>query len=94
MHAKVREIIDCFEKINEFPRCSGNEAAIAGWLCEWAVKNGYTHRSDPAGNLIIDVPASEGYANAPGVISRRIWTWCVKRRPNPRMIFPKIRSEW
>ena len=68
MESKVREIIDWFARLNEIPRCSGNEAAVAAWLCEWAANNGYVHRSDAVGNLIIDVPASEGYEAAPGVI--------------------------
>ena len=46
MNAKVREIINCFESINEIPRCSGDETAIAAWLSEWAEQNGYSHRSD------------------------------------------------
>ena len=68
MESKVREIIDWFARLNEIPRCSGNEAAVAAWLCEWAANNGYVHRSDAVGNLIIDVPASAGYEAAPGVI--------------------------
>jgi dipeptidase D len=100
MNAKVREIIECFEKINEFPRCSGNEAAISAWLCEWATQNGFTHRSDAAGNLIIDVPPSAGYEAAPGVIFQAHMDMVCEKTPDSKHDFSKdpihlvTRGEW
>ncbi len=100
MHAKVLEIIECFEKLNEFPRCSGDEAAVAAWLCEWAADKGYAHRSDAAGNLIIDVPASEGYENAPGVIFQAHMDMVCEKTPESTHDFSKdpirmvTRGDW
>ncbi len=100
MSDKLTEIIDCFEKINEFPRCSGNEAAIAAWLCEWAADNGYAHRSDAAGNLIIDVPASAGYEAAPGVIFQAHMDMVCEKTPDSEHDFSKdpirmiTRGDW
>jgi len=100
MNAKVREIIACFEKINEIPRCSGDEAAIAAWLVEWAEQNSYSHRSDEAGNLIIDVPASPGYEAAPGVIFQAHMDMVCEKTPDSKHDFSKdpirmaTRGEW
>lgn len=100
MHAKVREIIDCFKKINEFPRCSGNEAAVAAWLRDWAANNGYAHRSDATGNLIIDVPAAAGYEAAPGVIFQAHMDMVCEKTPDSKHDFSKdpirmvTRGDW
>lgn len=100
MNAKVREIIDCFEKINAIPRCSGDEAAIAAWLSEWAEQNGYSHRSDEAGNLIIDIPASPGYEAAPGVIFQAHMDMVCEKTPDSKHDFSidpirmVTRGEW
>jgi len=100
MNAKVHEIIDCFERINEIPRCSGDEAAIGAWLIEWAAQNGFSHRSDEAGNLIIDVPASPGYEAAPGVIFQAHMDMVCEKTPDSKHDFSKdpirmvTRGEW
>lgn len=61
-------IIDTFEAISAIPRCSKNETQIAAWLMDWAKKHGYRFRSDAAGNLVIQVPASPGREDKPTVI--------------------------
>ena len=68
MDAITRKVIDCFEKINRIPRCSKNEKQIARWLQAWASDRGWQNDSDAAGNLVIRVPASEGFEQAPVVI--------------------------
>jgi len=100
MHTKVREIVACFEKINEFPRCSGDEAAIAAWLGDWAEEHGFAHRSDAAGNLVIDVPASPGYEAAPGVIFQAHMDMVCEKTPDSKHDFSKdpihlvTRGDW
>ena len=100
MNTKLREIIACFEKINEIPRCSGDEAAIAAWLKDWADQNGFSHRSDAAGNLIIDVPATPGYEAAPGVIFQAHMDMVCEKTPDSKHDFAKdpiqmvTRGEW
>ena len=68
MNSKTREILDFFENISRIPRCSGNEEQLAEWLQQWADEKGYAHQSDAAGNLKINVAASPGYENAPGIV--------------------------
>lgn len=89
MNAKLREIITCFEKINEIPRCSGEEAAIAVWLSDWAEQHNFSHRSDAAGNLIIDVPASPGFEAAPGVIFQAHMDMVCEKTPDSNHDFSK-----
>ncbi len=60
MENQIDAILAKFEAINAIPRCSKNETRLAAWLTEWARTRGYAFRSDPAGNLVIQVPASPG----------------------------------
>ena len=68
METKTREIIDRFEQINAIPRCSKNEQAICRWLQQWAKHNGFSVRSDTAGNMVISVPAAGGMDGGPMVV--------------------------
>ncbi len=67
-HPKTESIIERFEEISRIPRCSKNEKEIGAWLMNWAEKNKFKPRMDGVGNVVIDVPASPGYENVPGVI--------------------------
>ena len=89
MSDKVREILKLFGKMNEIPRCSGDEAALAAWLCEWADTNGFTHRSDAAGNLIINVPASAGWERAPTVVFQAHMDMVCEKTPDSSHDFLK-----
>jgi dipeptidase D len=64
----TRTIIDYFEQINQIPRCSKQEQRISRWLQQWAKDRGLPEKSDSAGNLVIQVPASNGFEQAPSVI--------------------------
>lgn len=64
----TRTVIDYFEQINRIPRCSKQEQRISRWLQQWAIARGLAVKSDSAGNLVIQVPATEGFEQAPGVI--------------------------
>ena len=68
MENQINAILDKFVAINVIPRCSKNEARLAAWLAEWARAQGYAVRSDPAGNLVVRVPASPGREDRPVVI--------------------------
>jgi len=68
MQNRIDAILEKFEAINAIPRCSKNEARLAAWLMEWARTRDYPYRSDPAGNLVIQVPASTGREDRPVVI--------------------------
>lgn len=89
MEGKLREIIDCFSRINEIPRCSGNEQALSAWLCAWADVNGFAHNSDAVGNLIIDVPATAGYEHAPAVVFQAHMDMVCEKTPDSSHDFAK-----
>ncbi len=67
-HEKTRTIVKWFEEISKIPRCSKNEKAICEWLADWAREHGFEARTDKVENLVIEVPASPGYENAPAVV--------------------------
>ncbi|MCG6892647.1 MAG: aminoacyl-histidine dipeptidase [Desulfobacteraceae bacterium] len=68
MKETTQSILDHFDRISAIPRCSGNEAAVAKWIGQWAEKKGFGYRTDEAGNRVVRVPASEGMAEAPSVV--------------------------
>lgn len=68
MDAATRAIIDRFEQINRIPRCSKKEQELSRWLQQWAKDRHLSVKIDSAGNLVIQVPATSGYEEAPTVI--------------------------
>jgi len=68
MDPATRAVIDYFEQINKIPRCSKNEQQLSLWLQDWAVARRLAVESDPAGNLVIRVPATKGLEAAPVVV--------------------------
>ncbi len=54
-------ILKNFEKVSSIPRGSKNEAEVRQWLINWAAAYSLKSRTDAAGNLVIYVPASQGY---------------------------------
>jgi len=57
-----------FDKIRQIPRGSKNEAAIGEAVIAWAEEKGCETDRDEVGNVVIRVPASKGYENAPTVV--------------------------
>lgn len=68
MDRKTQKIIDIFKKISSIPRCSKNEEQIMQWLTEWAEEKQFAVKKDAAGNMLISVPATEGYEQAPVIV--------------------------
>ena len=68
MEEKVKTILDYFEQINAIPRCSKNEEQIGLWLKQWAETKQLAVKKDAAGNLLIKVPPTPGYENAPIIV--------------------------
>lgn len=56
-----------FYQICQIPHDSGNEQALAQAVCQWAQTAGCTYEHDKAKNILIQIPASRGYENAPSV---------------------------
>ena len=53
-----------FDHIRQIPRPSKHEEKILAWLKEWAAEKGFETRQDGVGNLVMEIPASEGRENA------------------------------
>jgi dipeptidase D len=57
-----------FEELEQIPRGSGNTAAVADWLVDFARERDYEYSRDDYGNVVIYGPASEGYEDSEPVI--------------------------
>ena len=68
MEPATHKVTDYFEQINRIPRCSKQERQICQWLQQWAADRDLATKMDPIGNLVIQVPASNGFEKAPTVI--------------------------
>ena len=70
--AAPEEIIDCvvenFCLLAEVPRPSHHEEAIGAFLMNWAEEQGLRPVMDEAGNVMVDVPPSQGLEEYPLVI--------------------------
>lgn len=55
-----RRVAERFDMIRQTPRLSHKEAQIRAKVQEWADSKGFKYRSDDAGNIAVDVPASAG----------------------------------
>jgi len=64
----IDSILKNFEQISSIPRDTKNEAGIRAWLRDWASARGLESKTDAPGNLVIQVPASEGRENHPTLI--------------------------
>ncbi len=89
MHGKVCEILDIFEQIAAIPRCSKHEEKISQWLQSWARDNGLPVRADEAGNVVIEVEASEGYEKAPAVVIQGHMDMVCEKTPDSAHDFSK-----
>ena len=89
MHEKTREILDIFEQIASIPRCSKHEEKISEWLQSWARDKGFAMRADEAGNVVIEVEASEGYEKAPVVVIQGHMDMVCEKTPDSAHDFSK-----
>ena len=62
------EVFRFFMEISKIPRGSGNTAAIADYLVNFASERGLAVIRDEYDNVVIKKPATAGYENVPGVI--------------------------
>lgn len=62
------EVYRFFEEIAAVPHGSGNTAAIAQYLVDFADEHGFRREKDDAGNVIIWAPGSAGYETSEPVI--------------------------
>jgi len=62
------EMLQYFREISKIPRCSGNEKAISDFLLAFARENEIEAQQDESLNIIMKIPASKGYEDAPVVM--------------------------
>ena len=68
MTDKTDKILKILEDINKIPRGSGNMTGIHNYFRKWAENNSFKYKTDDALNILINIPATEGYENSPVII--------------------------
>ena len=63
-----KKVLDLFREITEIPRESGHEEQIVAYLQQFAREHSLTCRTDAAGNVVIEKPASKGYEDVPTIV--------------------------
>jgi dipeptidase D len=65
MHPKTKQILEVFEEINKIPRYSRNEEKLSIWLQEWGRSRSFEVKADSLNNVLIKIPATQGYERSP-----------------------------
>lgn len=65
---KPETMFHCFEDICAIPHGSGNEKAVASYVCDFAEKHGLEFFHDSADNVLVKKPASKGMEDRPTVM--------------------------
>jgi dipeptidase D len=89
MQEKVKSILKYFEQINAIPRCSKNEEQIGLWLEQWAKTNQFAVKKDAAGNLLVNVPPTLEYENAPVIVIQGHTDMVCEKTPDSTHDFSK-----
>lgn len=89
MEENVKTVLDYFEQINAIPRCSKNEKQVGLWLEQWAENKGLAVKKDPAGNLLVEVPPTAGYENAPIIVIQGHMDMVCEKSPDSPHDFTK-----
>lgn len=63
-----RLVWELFAAMSAIPRPSGQEERVLAWALRWAAEHNFPARQDAAGNLLIEVPATEGRQGAPPIL--------------------------
>jgi len=89
-----------FAEISKIPRCSKREGAAIDWLERVGREKGCATRRDPAGNLVIAVPATPGHEDAPTVVLQGHADMVCEKNADVAHDFsrdpirPRIEGEW
>jgi dipeptidase D len=89
MEKNVKVILDYFEQINAIPRCSKNEEQVGLWLKQWAATKQFEIKEDAAGNLLVKVPPTAGYENAPIIVIQGHMDMVCEKSPDSTHDFSK-----
>lgn len=75
-------VIGIMDEINRIPRQSCHLEKIHPWLMDWAQKHGYDVDTDEVLNIVIRVPATPGFENAPTLILQGHMDMVCEKRPD------------
>ncbi|MBT3276260.1 MAG: aminoacyl-histidine dipeptidase [Spirochaetales bacterium] len=89
MDNDTQRIVEIFEQISAVPRQSKHEEKISAWLRDWAAQRSLDFRTDPKGNAVIDVPATEGFADAPVIVLQGHMDMVCEKTPESTHDFSK-----
>lgn len=84
-----KSVLKIFEDITKIPRCSKNEEHIQKWLLAWARENSFETKTDSIGNVLIIVPGSKGYENAPTLVLQGHMDMVCEKTPESSHDFSK-----
>jgi dipeptidase D len=89
VESKATAVWRIFEGIAQVPRPSGGEQAVGEWIAGLAKQKGLASRFDEAGNLLVEVPATAGRQDRPGVILQGHLDMVCQKRPESGHDFAK-----
>ncbi len=78
-----------FEELSGVPRPSKHEEEVREYLISTAAKFGYEAKTDEAGNVVIKIPATPGYENAPVVVLQGHMDMVPEKSPDTEHDFLK-----
>ncbi|MGA2172729.1 MAG: aminoacyl-histidine dipeptidase [Sedimentisphaerales bacterium] len=87
--SKVKNVWEMFRQISAIPRCSKNEGQIIDWLKDFAKSRNLPCRSDAVNNVIIELPPTKGYENAPIVVLQSHVDMVCEKTPESKHDFSK-----
>ncbi len=96
----TQRVLHLFEQISAIPRGTKREAELSRWLQDWAARRNLASQTDEAGNLIIRVPATAGFEQAPIIILQGHMDMVCEKTPDSTHDFTKdpirciVDGEW
>ena len=82
--SNAKLVWEYFYALSAQPRPSKHEEKALVWLKAWAFENKFQCRQDASGNLLIEIPPSDGYENSPSVcLQAHVDMVCEKTPQNP-----------
>ncbi len=92
--SNAKEVWDYFRQLSDIPRPSKKEDKVCDWLETLAEKKGLPCRKDAVGNIVIEVPPTDGYENAPGLIIQGHTDMVCEKTPDSEHNFDNDPIQW
>lgn len=96
----TQKVLTLFEQLSAIPRGTGREAELRDWLRAWADRRQLSWSVDEAGNLVIRVPATTGFENAPVIVLQGHMDMVCEKTPDSPHDFTRdpihciVEGEW